>query len=216
MIKLNRVVVLLVFGLLVMSAVAVAEVERIEITSRSIFADGMEYGEVGAYEKIRGTLFYAVDPDNVANAAIVDLDLAPRGADGNGVGGIRLAELEAPLGTYQGWNPRAAIFGSPDHLTRFDGSFWAFELSESGREAVGDPRVSVEARYPSKGQYVARVSEAARRLVADRILLAEDGEAYVDRAKRLAWPPAPIDSDPFWRLEPAVEAVEMPVAVPVF
>ena len=26
--------------------------------------------------------------------------------DGNGVGGIRLPELQVPLGTYQGWNPR--------------------------------------------------------------------------------------------------------------
>ncbi len=82
MIKLIRVVPILVFGLFVISTTAVAEVERIEITSRSVFADGMEYDAVGAYEKIRGKLFYAVDPDNAANAAIVDLDLAPRGADG--------------------------------------------------------------------------------------------------------------------------------------
>ena len=33
-------------------------------------------------EKIRGQLFYAVDPDHPANAAVVDLELAPRGSDG--------------------------------------------------------------------------------------------------------------------------------------
>jgi len=137
-------------------------------------------------------------------------------ADGNGLGGIRLPELEAPLGTYQGWNPRATEFGSPNFLTRFDGSFWAFEVTEPGREAVGDPRASVEARYPSKGQYVARVRDAAQRLVADRILLEEDGEAYVDIAKQLAWPPAPIEHPPFWQLEAVTERVEVPVAVPVF
>ena len=78
----TRKIIWIVAGLLVVAGVASAEVERIEITSRSVFADGMEFGAAGAYEKIRGKLFYAVDPDNAANAAIVDLDLAPRGADG--------------------------------------------------------------------------------------------------------------------------------------
>ena len=78
----SRKITWIVLGLLVLAGIASAEVERIEITSRSVFAEGMEFGEVGPYEKIRGTLFYAVDPDNAANAAIVDLDLAPRGADG--------------------------------------------------------------------------------------------------------------------------------------
>ena len=137
-------------------------------------------------------------------------------ADGNGLGGIRLPELEAPLGTYQGWNPRATQFGSPDYLTRFDGSFWAFEATELDREMIGDPRASIESRYPDRGQYVAQVREAVRRLVADRILLAADGDTYVKQAEGLAWPPAPIDSAPFWRLEPSTESVKVPAAVPVF
>ncbi|MCP3994884.1 MAG: hypothetical protein GY722_07450, partial [bacterium] len=53
-----------------------------EITSRSSFAGGRELGAVGAYEKIRGRLHYAVDPGHAANARVVDLALAPRGADG--------------------------------------------------------------------------------------------------------------------------------------
>ena len=135
-------------------------------------------------------------------------------ADGNGLGGIRLPELEAPLGTYQGWNPRAMEFGSPDYLTRFDGSFWAFEVTDLERETAGDPRPSVEARYANREEYAAMVAKAARRLVTDRILLKEDGEAYLDIAGRMAWPPEPIDSDPFWRLEPVIDTVDMPVAVP--
>jgi hypothetical protein len=137
-------------------------------------------------------------------------------ADGNGVGGIRLPELEAPLGTYQGWNPRATEFGSPNYLTRFDGSFWAFEVTETEREEVGDPRPSIEARYRTKEEYVSRVREAARRLVADRILLEKDGAASVEKARQLSWPPTPTDGKPFWQLEPAVEIREVPLAVPVF
>lgn len=59
-----------------------AEVERVEITSREVFAGGADFGDTGPYEKIRGSLFYAVDPDAAANRAVVDLELAPRGADG--------------------------------------------------------------------------------------------------------------------------------------
>ncbi len=39
----------------------------------------MEFGSVGAYEKIKGKLYYAVDPDNPFNAQIVDLPLAKDG-----------------------------------------------------------------------------------------------------------------------------------------
>jgi len=123
-------------------------------------------------------------------------------ADGNGVGGIRLPELEAPLGTYQGWNPRGTAYGAAEYMTRFDGSFWAFPITDAERETAGDPRKSVAARYPVRESYVSAVRESARRLVADRILLAADGEAYVDLAGRVAWPPEPVDSYPFWKLEP--------------
>ncbi|WP_201154758.1 alpha/beta hydrolase domain-containing protein [Rhodothalassium salexigens] len=61
---------------------ASAAVERVEILSRTAFADGHRFGAVGAYEKIRGRLHYAVDPESPHNAPIVDLDLAPRDGDG--------------------------------------------------------------------------------------------------------------------------------------
>ena len=126
-------------------------------------------------------------------------------ADGNGVGGIRLPELEAPLGTYQGWNPRGTAYGASDHMTRFDGSFWAFPVTDAEREETGDPRRSVAARYRDRESYVSAVRESARRLVADRIFLAGDGDAYVDLAQSMAWPPEPVDSYPFWKPEPEGE-----------
>ena len=61
MTSVHRIFVLAGLGLTIITGVAFAEVERIEITSRSVFADGKIFGEVGAYEKIRGRLFYAVD-----------------------------------------------------------------------------------------------------------------------------------------------------------
>ncbi|MFC2170296.1 alpha/beta hydrolase domain-containing protein [Acidobacteriota bacterium] len=59
-----------------------AEVTRLEINSRDIFADGIEFGTVGVYEKIKGRLYYSVDPNHPANAGIVDLKLAPQTEEG--------------------------------------------------------------------------------------------------------------------------------------
>ena len=61
---------------------AIAKVERIDITSREIFADGHQFGKTGSYEKLVGTIFYSADPELPANAGIIDLDKADRGPDG--------------------------------------------------------------------------------------------------------------------------------------
>lgn len=73
---------LALFGVVVLSALPVggpgrAEVVRMEVLSRTPFADGGTIGATGPYEKIVGRLHYAVDPDNAANRRIVDLGLAP-------------------------------------------------------------------------------------------------------------------------------------------
>src|SRR5437660_9808425 len=52
------------------------------IHTRSRVLDGRPFGAAGAYEKIAGTLRFAVDPTHRRHAAITDLDRAPRGADG--------------------------------------------------------------------------------------------------------------------------------------
>lgn len=57
-------------------------VTRLEIRARTPYEDGMSFGEVGPYERIDGLIHFAVDPGAPANAAIVDLDKAPRDADG--------------------------------------------------------------------------------------------------------------------------------------
>ncbi len=64
--------------LLVCARPAFAAVERVEIDQRTPFAGSLRFGEIGDYEKIRGTAWFALDPNAPANAAIVDLKLAPR------------------------------------------------------------------------------------------------------------------------------------------
>ena len=57
---------------------AEAAVAHIEIVERGPFAEGAAFGTVGSYERISGELRFALDPEHPANAAIVDVELAPR------------------------------------------------------------------------------------------------------------------------------------------
>ncbi len=62
---------------------AQARVERLEILERQDFAARTSFGSSGAYEKLRGRAWFALDPAAPANAQIADLKLAPR--DGRGL-----------------------------------------------------------------------------------------------------------------------------------
>ena len=59
-----------------------AKVTRIEIIKRADWLGGRSLGSAGAYEMIAGRAFYAVDPRDVANKGIVDLERASRNANG--------------------------------------------------------------------------------------------------------------------------------------
>jgi Alpha/beta hydrolase domain len=54
----------------------------LDITQRSPILDGREFGRAGAYEKLAGTLRFAVDPGHRLHTQITDLDRAPRNAAG--------------------------------------------------------------------------------------------------------------------------------------
>jgi len=106
-------------------------------------------------------------------------------ADGNEIAGIRPPELAAPLATLTGWNPRHPDQGVPGDLMSMMGSTLPFPRTRAEREASGDPRRSIEERYPSRAAYLERVREATQQLVAARHVLAQDVEAIVERASRL-------------------------------
>lgn len=59
-----------------------AHVTRVEILSRADIQDGRAFGLAGAYERIIGRVYFAVHPENIHNRQIVDLDKAPRNAQG--------------------------------------------------------------------------------------------------------------------------------------
>lgn len=101
--------------------------------------------------------------------------------DGNDVAGIRMPQVQAPLGTYTGWNLRAPEVGAPKQLATQIGSFIPFPRTKAEREKSGDPRLSIEERYPSKGAYLTRFRAAAETLVKDGFLLPQDVDSLMKR-----------------------------------
>jgi hypothetical protein len=65
-----------------LAGIAEARVVRVEITSRADIENGKPFGNAGPYEKLTGRVFFAVDPANPHNRQIIDLDKAPRNAQG--------------------------------------------------------------------------------------------------------------------------------------
>ena len=68
--------------LALIASVAEARVVRLRIERREVVLDGRPFGAAGPYEKLVGTVDFALDPDLPRNETIVDLKLAPRNARG--------------------------------------------------------------------------------------------------------------------------------------
>ena len=117
-------------------------------------------------------------PDKTYRTLVSKVD-----ADGNEVAGIRLPDIAVPLATYTGWNEYKPPYPAGEIADR-DGSCLPLPVDKTAREAAGDPRPSIAERYTSGADYVARVTAVVSQLMADRLLLAEDGERYLDRARK--------------------------------
>jgi hypothetical protein len=107
--------------------------------------------------------------------------LVPRtDADGNTLAGIKLPDIAVPTATYTGWNLRK---NPPDEGCDHAGMYIPFARTKAERLAKGDPRLSLEERYPDHATYVREVSAAAADLQRQGFLLQEDAERYVKAAE---------------------------------
>jgi len=115
--------------------------------------------------------------------------LAPQidAADGNDIDGLRNTNMQVPLGTYSGWNIRKAGFSEGDSCD-LTGAFIPFFKTQAERLAAGDPRLSLQERYPTHAAYVAKVTAAANQLVQQRLLLQQDANTIISQANAAAVP----------------------------
>ena len=99
-----------------------------------------------------------------------------RDADGNDVGGVRLPDIDAPLGTHVALNRP---------LTRacmLIGAWSPFAANKMQREQANDSRPSIGERYADRDDYVNRVRASARRSMAEGFLLPEDAAVIIESA----------------------------------
>jgi hypothetical protein len=90
--------------------------------------------------------------------------------DGNEVAGIRLPDIAVPLAAYSGWNEYKAPYPTGELADR-DGSYFAFSPDK------------IAGRYGSRAAYVARVQTVVDQLMSDRLLLQEDADRYLEKAR---------------------------------
>jgi hypothetical protein len=138
-----------------------------------------------------GPQFNAVDGSGIPSLAPPRIKqvlkmFAPRvDADGNELGGVPVVLLDAPLGTYLGWNV-TAVGEMPfhkDQICNYVGGMIPFARTAAERRAAGDPRPSLEERYVSHEGYVAVVKKAAARAVAEGFLLQQDAASLISAAQ---------------------------------
>jgi hypothetical protein len=91
-------------------------------------------------------------------------------ADGNEVAGIRLPDIAVPLATYTGWNEYKPPYPKGELADR-DGSRLAF------------PPEKIARLYRNRADYVAKVQGVVEHLRRDRLLLQEDADRYLEKAR---------------------------------
>jgi hypothetical protein len=117
--------------------------------------------------------------ENPKNGKIYPTYVPKTDADGNDIAGVRLPDVTVPLATYTGWALRAGPQAGDG--CEGAGQMIPFAKTKAEREASGDPRPSIEERYPSLASYETKVKAAVEDMVAKRLMLREDAQPAIDR-----------------------------------
>ena len=161
-------------------------------TTRYRLFYGADFYETGIATVNPPAIFPPSYEDNPLNGPIYPSFVPKTDSDGNDIAGVRLPDVTVPLATYTGWALRAGPQANDG--CESSGQYIPFAKTRGERVASGDPRPSVEERYPSFGQYYSAVIRAIDGLVKDRLMLCEDAgdqQARLLQAGLNAGVPAP-------------------------
>jgi alpha/beta hydrolase family protein len=148
-------------------------------TTRYLLDYGPHYYETGI-ASINPPVITPPYQHNPANGPIYPSYVPRTDRDGNDIAGVRLVDVTVPLATYTGWALRAGPQANDG--CEGSGQMIPFPKTKADREATGDPRRSVEERYPTFQLYATRVIHAITEMVEDRLMLCEDADNEVARA----------------------------------
>ena len=122
--------------------------------------------------------------NNPKNGPIYRTYVPKTDGDGNDMAGVRLPDVTVPLATYTGWALRSGPQANDG--CEAAGQFVPFAKTKAERMNSGDPRPSIEERYPSFAAYFSAVEKAIDEMIAKRLMLPEDKAANVNRLTRRA------------------------------
>jgi hypothetical protein len=127
-------------------------------------------------------------PDGAGEGTGLPLLVPQVDTDGNDLGGILMPDLAVPLGTAAGWVFRPKSTGSPHELVMLRGAWVPLAPTQAQREKMNDPRPSLEERYASKDEFMAKVKAAIKKLIEQRLMLDDDLEPQLKQAgERWDW-----------------------------
>jgi hypothetical protein len=112
-------------------------------------------------------------PAHLPNAII---QVPRQDSDGNFIGGVRLPDVEVPLGVHGIQNRPLS-----DRSCNLSAAYVAFPRKPDDRKP-GDSHQSIAERYKDREDYVNRIRIATRRLIDQRFLLPDDGAIIIHAA----------------------------------
>jgi len=112
-------------------------------------------------------------PSHLPKAVI---EIPKRDEDGNVVGGVRLPDMEAPLGVNARQNPPLSF------SCMLAGAYVAFPVTKVDADAAHDAHRAVLERYKTRNEYVNRIRIAAHALEGDGFLLPDDAAIIIQSA----------------------------------
>jgi hypothetical protein len=151
-------------------------------TTRYLFNYGPGYydgGPLGGTASINPPFITPPYEDNPLNGPIYPSFIPKTDSDGNDIAGVRLPDVTVPLATYTGWALRSGPQANDG--CESSGQYIPFKATQAERMAAGDPRPSVQERYPSFAEYMSSVRNAIDGLVKDRLMLCEDADDQQSR-----------------------------------
>jgi hypothetical protein len=164
-------------------------------TTRYLLDYGPHYYDTGV-PTVNPPLITPPYEDNPLNGPIYPSYVPKTDRDGNDLAGVRLPDVAVPVATYTGWALRSGPQANDG--CESSGQFIPFPKTKADRQASGDPRKSVEERYPTFDAYASRIAHAITELIEDRLMLCEDAADEYARlialgvAQGVPAPPGPV------------------------
>jgi hypothetical protein len=112
------------------------------------------------------------------------IEIPKRDEDGNSIGGVRLPDMQVPLGVNARQNPPLSF------LCALAGAYVAFPLTKEDADIKHDGHRPMLERYKTRNEYVSLVRAAARDLEREGFLLPDDATIIVHSAAQ----------SPLWRI----------------